>query len=51
MTDKPKCATCNDKGYYVPDEAWNFTLQERAKCPDCDIEATDRPKSIVGLVT
>lgn len=47
------CTTCQGKGYYIPDEAWNQTLQEFEQCPDCkkDPKTIERPKTSPGLLT
>lgn len=51
MSERDKCPTCKGKGYIIPDEPWNLTLQEHEICPDCDTKAKDSPKSLVGLIT
>ncbi len=44
------CGTCQDKGWHIPDDPLNLTLQEHEGCPDCDQEPKDLPLSN-GLVT
>lgn len=47
-----ECPTCKGKGVVVDDDAWNFTLQELKKCPDCDTEPKEGDLvDRTGLVT